>query len=295
MKKILLVSVLLFVVMYSYGLELRTRQIFGGFARQGFSCDSVKDIFYINENDLIISATYFGTERFFKIDGNYEISEISLSNWQKVSDQTIKEQDGIKIYLDYNYYIRVSDTIIDSESEVFYRTLNYEPKPYFFYIYDLNNTLVFNFNTWKLNHKEYYPVSDYNGLSEEIFFTEEEQVRQMKLRASYTVIPNHLTVNSTKNKIAIVMDQYDSNMFDALIIFDVLYNATINDFKVRLREEPNLNCKIISYFYTGNKVKITDRSEEKYTIDGESWYWYKVESGSYPSGWVYGKYLDIEK
>lgn len=45
----------------------------------------------------------------------------------------------------------------------------------------------------------------------------------------------------------------------------------------------------------GDTVKIKDKSEEPFTIDGESWYWYKVETDDYPDGWVYGKYLDIEE
>lgn len=71
-------------------------------------------------------------------------------------------------------------------------------------------------------------------------------------------------------------------------------NAVLNDSRVRLRTEPNLACKTLCYLTKGDAIKITDRSDEKYEIDGESWYWYKVESGSYPEGWVYGKYLDIE-
>ena len=59
-------------------------------------------------------------------------------------------------------------------------------------------------------------------------------------------------------------------------------------------KEPNLSCETLSYFYTGDKVKIIDQTDEPYEIDGESYYWYKVESGTYPVGWVYGKYLDIE-
>ena len=115
----------------------------------------------------------------------------------------------------------------------------------------------------------------------------------MKLNVIYTV-ENEYYVNSKKNKIAIIMDNYNSEGRRALIIFDVLYNATVNDFRVRLRSEPNLNCETLSYFYTGDKVKIIDQTDEPYEIDGESHYWYKVESGTYPVGWVFGKYLDIE-
>jgi len=45
---------------------------------------------------------------------------------------------------------------------------------------------------------------------------------------------------------------------------------------------------------TGDRVVIKDKTDEKFTIDGESWCWYKVEFEGYPDGWVYGKYVDVE-
>ena len=48
------------------------------------------------------------------------------------------------------------------------------------------------------------------------------------------------------------------------------------------------------YLEKGDAVKIVDRSDEKFEIDGESWYWYEVETTDEQTGWVYGKYLDIE-
>ena len=78
------------------------------------------------------------------------------------------------------------------------------------------------------------------------------------------------------------------------MFFNVIYKGVINDFRVRVRTEPNLEGEILSLYYEGDTVEVLDRSDEKYEIDGESWHWYKVRSGSYPEGWVYGKYLDIE-
>ena len=71
-------------------------------------------------------------------------------------------------------------------------------------------------------------------------------------------------------------------------------NAVINDNRVRLRVKPNLTCDIWALLDKGLPVKIKDKSKEKFEIDGESWYWYKVDNPNYPDGWVYGKYLDIE-
>jgi len=72
-------------------------------------------------------------------------------------------------------------------------------------------------------------------------------------------------------------------------------NAVINDNRVRLRVKPNLTCDTWALLDKGLPVKIKDKSKEKFEIDGEKWYWYKVDHPDYPDGWVYGKYLDIEK
>ena len=72
-------------------------------------------------------------------------------------------------------------------------------------------------------------------------------------------------------------------------------NAIVNDSRVRIRTEPNLNSNVWGYMNKNYKVIIKDKSAEAFTIDNETWYWYKVESKIYPDGWVYGKYLDIEE
>ena len=68
----------------------------------------------------------------------------------------------------------------------------------------------------------------------------------------------------------------------------------INDTRVRHRSEPNLSCETLGYLEKGDAVKIVDRSDEKFEIDGENWYWYQVKTTDEQTGWVYGKYLDIE-
>lgn len=73
-----------------------------------------------------------------------------------------------------------------------------------------------------------------------------------------------------------------------------LRNAVINDNKVRIRIKPNLKCDTWAYLNKGDKVVIKDISTEQYEINGESWYWYKVDYPELPDGWVYGKYLDIK-
>ena len=72
-------------------------------------------------------------------------------------------------------------------------------------------------------------------------------------------------------------------------------DAIINDNRVRLRVKPNLTCDTWALLDKGLPVKIKDKSKKKFEIDGEKWYWYKVDHPDYPDGWLYGKYLDIEK
>lgn len=80
-----------------------------------------------------------------------------------------------------------------------------------------------------------------------------------------------------------------------VFVYRIVDKATLNDNRVRLRTEPNLTSQTVTHLDFGYQVKIKDKSEEPQTIDGESWYWYKVESKGYPDGWVYGKYLDIKE
>ena len=290
MKKILFSVIIFFCSFFCFSLEVKTSKIFGGYNKQNFSTSTVRDLFYTTDNILLVKGYYFDSYRYFIIDCKNNIEEIDESIFLEYKKQCLEFSSLLK----YDYTLNISNELIayvDSVPQP--PQIDYYPDPLFFYISNKNNENIFNFNQWKLNHEEYYPRSFYNSLSEKIFYTEESRDRRMKLNAVYTV-KNKYYVNQKKNKVAIILDNYNSEGLSALIIFDILYNATVNDFKVRLRSEPNLNCQTLSYFYEGNKVKILDQTEELYEIDGESWYWYKVESGTYPVGWVYGKYLDIE-
>ncbi len=70
--------------------------------------------------------------------------------------------------------------------------------------------------------------------------------------------------------------------------------AILNDSCVRIRTQPNLNSDTWGYLNKDDYVRIKDKSSESFEINGESWFWYKVESENLPDGWVYGKYLDIK-
>lgn len=75
---------------------------------------------------------------------------------------------------------------------------------------------------------------------------------------------------------------------------ELYYESKVNDSGVRIRSEPNLNGEVYGKLNKGDKVMRIRKSATPEVIDGESWYWYKVESKGYPDGWIYGKYLDID-
>ena len=70
--------------------------------------------------------------------------------------------------------------------------------------------------------------------------------------------------------------------------------AVCNDNKVRIRTRPDLTSETWGYLYINDYVTIEDKTMELYEINGESWYWYRVDSPKFPDGWVYGKYLDMK-
>lgn len=120
---------------------------------------------------------------------------------------------------------------------------------------------------------------------------EEKQGTEVSFVISKDGTVKLIGTNLDEETTVVVMEKLNSKIVDKP--FDIR-KGKINDTRVRLRSEPNLESETLSYFYEGSKVRILDQTDKPYEIDGESYYWYKVESGTYPVGWVYGKYLDIE-
>jgi len=69
--------------------------------------------------------------------------------------------------------------------------------------------------------------------------------------------------------------------------------AMVNDDRVRVRQTPNLNGKYVGVLKVNDAVKISGSTQEKTTVNGESFRWFKIKLGEI-EGWVFGKYLDLE-
>ena len=123
----------------------------------------------------------------------------------------------------------------------------------------------------------------------------------------YEIVPDNTPYENTE-----VLDfRYDLDVNEEILIesefknysaFNVkikeaseIEQGIINDSRVRLRTEPSSkNSSIILLLEKGDKLSII-RKWIKEKIDGESWYWYEVQTSDGKTGWVYGKYLDIEE
>lgn len=127
-----------------------------------------------------------------------------------------------------------------------------------------------------------------------------EQILDIKTMFSDYGIIIRPCINDRKNRIAFLAcrnEDIDARLDNECCVFilSIIYDAKCNDSKVRIRKEPNLNCETITYLNKDDNVKIYDRSDEMFEINNEEWYWYQVKTDNDITGWVYGKYLDIEK
>jgi hypothetical protein len=71
--------------------------------------------------------------------------------------------------------------------------------------------------------------------------------------------------------------------------------VTANNINVRVRKEGNTTSDILTYLNNGDLIQLLDISEKRDTIEGRSYYWYKVKLKNELIGWVFGVYIDIDK
>lgn len=309
MKKIICFSFLsIYSICCIFCLELRLKSIETNYNMKPFSCGVNGSLFFYKNDIINIRKCNNGNYDYFDIirikdNGEksvcYDISELKDNSiYSEYNDEnvTYKLKYGYKMLL--SSYLR-GGSILSSESyrqnkPSMFNHLNFHPVPYFFYVMNENDECVFDFNDFRLKHEEFYPRGQYTSTSRYEEFSEKEAKRILSNDSAWTMYQGCASVNRKQNRIAIILNQY--NVYDdALCIFEVLYDAVCNDDKVRVRKEPNLNCDTVTFINKNDSVKIKDQSDRKFEIDGEEWYWHEVELPDGKTGWVYGKYLDIEK
>ena len=279
-----------------YGLEIKVKNTIESIESNPIGCFSVLDCFYDSSNSLIIVfERQSNTNSVFKINKDKEIEIIKYEEIDyKYGTYHSYIKEGISYELIQGYKVVFSSSEIGFNNFFIETQFGNNPKPYYMYVFDKNDKIIFNFNTWRLDKSEFYPKSYYNSMSEEKEYTLEEQKKVLQLHPASTEWKKHTAINKKQNRIAVIFDKYNGKR-GALVIFEILYDAVCNDDKVRLRIEPNLNCETISYLNKNDAIKIKDQTDKKSEISGEKWYWYLIETSDGKTGWVYGKYLDIEE
>ncbi len=297
MKKI--ITILFFnciFLNFTFSIELRTKTVINSIEYNPIACFGVLDLFYDKLNNLVIVFERQSNRKsVFSIKDDSFIESIEYEEIKyKSGEYHSYVKNGIIYSLKDDYKVFFSSVEIDFYNDFRQTEFGDNPAPYYMYIMDKNENVIFNFNTWRLDKQVFYPKTYYTSLSEEKEYTAEQQLKILKLNPASTEWKNHTAINKKQNRIAVVFDKLDGKR-GGLVIFEVLYDAVCNDDKVRVRKEPNLNCDTVTFINKNDSVKIKDQSDRKFEIDGEEWYWHEVELPDGKTGWVYGKYLDIEK
>ncbi len=302
-RKICWFFLIVAIQIYGWTLELRVKDIFTNINGHPANCLGAIRVLFDEDDVIFISM---GTRlRIDKIKDEGQLLKVETLDFRDSGIPGSYNQNNVIYELKYGYnmflssYLRtgeiiMSDSYRQNKPSMFNHSDNFQPIPYFFYIKNENDEYVFDLNKFRLDHEEFYPKGHYTSTSRYEEFSKEEAKRQLANDSAWTMYQGCTAVNRKQNRIAIILNQY--NVYDdALVIFEVLYNAVCNDDKVRVRTEPNLNCETICFLNKNDAVKIQDQSEKKFEIAGEKWYWHQVETSDGKTGWVYGKYLDIEK
>ncbi|MBB6480879.1 SH3 domain-containing protein [Spirochaeta isovalerica] len=68
----------------------------------------------------------------------------------------------------------------------------------------------------------------------------------------------------------------------------------LNNYRVRIRTQPNLNGEQIGYLDKNQKVRILDHTEEPMQIGEMNSVWYKIRTEDGLEGWAYGHFIDLQ-
>lgn len=252
-----------------------------------------EDIYYIKNSKK--NSIFNLNEKIYNYYSKYKISSEILTN----SNKNELYYHFFSLLENESFYtVKIS---VDKENlSLIKEDVNYESiknslskREWIKFPYHLLKDLVINYNYDKKLKIGKCEVLNKNNIVfnfEQSFF-DNELIYPPKLNNHNTKIT---FVTKCKNQESDLIVKNGQNKYE-LLIFSIIYDATINDTNVRLRSEPNLNCETLTYLNEDDNIKIYDRSDEIFKINDEDWYWYQVKTNDGTTGWVYGKYLDIEK
>jgi len=139
------------------------------------------------------------------------------------------------------------------------------------YYFDLNgfyDKVIFQFyNIWKVQHEKVRDLSN-------------EYVQKYPDRNDPSIVIYNMLDESMKN----------INIENTL---NIKYGS-VNDNRVRVRDNPNLDSNTLGYVNTGDEIYILGKSTTKMKIGTMDNYWYKIlGKDSLLLGWAYGEFIDF--
>lgn len=91
-----------------------------------------------------------------------------------------------------------------------------------------------------------------------------------------------------------VLSRLVNTWWDELDLKNVT-TATANDNRIRLRDSPSLNGKVLDFLYENEISRVLETGTKKEIIAGSPAAWYKIQLPDDRVGWVFGAFLDLEK
>lgn len=183
-------------------IEIKVISIIESIKYNPLGCFGVLDCFYDeNENLILVFERQSNRESVFIVKDNNKTETIQYDDIKyKSGIYHSYEKNGITYGLHYGYKVLFSSKEILFHNNFIETEFGDNPVPYYMYITDQKDEIVFNFNLWRQDKPEFYPKSYYNSLSQEKNYTAEEQKKKYKYILHQ---PNGKIIRlSIKNKIA---------------------------------------------------------------------------------------------
>lgn len=88
--------------------------------------------------------------------------------------------------------------------------------------------------------------------------------------------------------------EYDEDILKNINIEIIKHFGVLNDSRVRVRNEPNLDGEHLGYLEKNQKVEVISKTNEIMKIGDMNSVWYKIKTIDGVEGWAYGFFIDLE-
>lgn len=153
------------------------------------------------------------------------------------------------------------------------------------------------------NANIYMIVLSYNDLTDrlpseipDIFYKKDGEwywKNRSKITDFYNLVNNRKDLPDELVK----LDKYWDQLLESLRIKNSAKTGVwgiLNNYRVRIRTQPNLNGEQLGYLDKNQKVRILDQTSEPMQIGEMNSVWYKIRTEDDLEGWAYGYFIDLQ-